>query len=61
MDGENGYIQQLKAVHPYAEKITTFMLNGLFLPDGFIPKIGGEKALAQYQNYKKHLKETNNS
>ena len=60
MDGENGYIQQIQAVHPYSEKITTFMLNGFFLPYGFTPKIGGEKALTQYGEYKKYLQKTNN-
>lgn len=58
MNGENGYIQQIEAVHPYAEKIATFMLNGFFSPKGFEPVIGGERAIEQceyYRSYKNSL------
>jgi len=58
MDGENGYLQQIQAVHPYSEKIVTFMLNGFFLPEGFVPAIGGERAAVQYNIYSEYLQET---
>ena len=55
MDGENGYIQQLQAVHPYAEKITTFMLNGFFSPKGFTPMLGGERAVEHCEKYRDYM------
>ena len=59
MNGENGYIQQIEAVHPYVEKIGTFMLNGFFSPEGFEPMLGGKRAVEQcecYRSYKNSLK-----
>ena len=55
IDGENGYIQQLEAVFPYAEKTVTFMLNGFFLPRGYIPAIGGALAEEQCENYRAYM------
>ena len=59
-DGEEGFVQQMEAVRPYAEKIMTFMLAGLFLPEGFTPRAGGElaeKQMKDYMNYVKQFKE----
>ncbi len=61
MSGENGYIQQIEAAFPYTEKIVTFMLNGFFLPEGFVPDIGGKRAAAQYNIYREYLQKTRKS
>lgn len=55
-DGENGYVQQLKACFPYVEKIITFMFNGFFAPTNYKPIIGGQKAVLQYENYVSYRK-----
>ncbi len=61
MDGEEGFVQQLETVRPYAEKIMAFMLTGLFLPEGFTPPAGGaaaEKQFREYVNYAKTFQQT---
>lgn len=55
MSGENGYIQQIKAVYPYSEKVTTFMLNGFFSPKGFSPILGGPRAVEQCEGYRAYM------
>jgi len=57
MDGEAGFIQQMQTVRPYVEKIMNFMFSGFFTPTGFVPKIGGEAAVKQYEDYMKYYKE----
>lgn len=54
MDGEAGFVQQMQAVRPYAEKIMNFMYSGFFTPEDFTPRIGGDKAVAQYQDYMRY-------
>lgn len=51
MDGEEGFIQQMETVRPYAEKIMAFMLTGLFLPQDFTPPAGGPPAEKQFREY----------
>jgi hypothetical protein len=51
MDGENGYIQQIQAACPHVEKVITFMFNGFFTPTDFLPHIGGDTAVKQYEDY----------
>lgn len=55
MNGENGYIQQIQAVSPYSEKVTTFMLNGFFTPENFSPMLGGKPAVEQFTTYRNYL------
>ena len=55
MDGEAGFIQQIETVRPYAEKIMTFMLSGLFNPPGLFPCPGGEKTINQYCTYAEYF------
>ena len=54
MDGEAGFIQQMQTVRPYVEKIMTFMFSGFFTPTGFEPKVGGDAAVKQYEDYMKY-------
>gem|GEM_PF-1324408 len=54
MDGENGFIQQIRAVHPVVEKVITFGFNGFFTPPGFNPCMGGSAAVKQFNDYKKY-------
>lgn len=57
MNGEAGFVQQMQTVRPYVEKIMNFMFSGFFAPTGFIPKIGGDAAVKQYEDYMKYYKE----
>lgn len=56
MDGKEGFIQQMQAVRPYTEKIMTFMFSGFFCPHDFEPKMGGDAAVKQYEDYVKYAK-----
>lgn len=53
MDGEAGFLQQMQTVRHYVEKIMCFMFNGFFTPPGFEPKIGGDAAVKQFEEYVK--------
>lgn len=59
MVGEQGFDKQIKAAHPYVEKIMTFMLSGFFCPPGFTPVCGGEAAVKQYEEYVKYMNSVN--
>ena len=54
-DGEEGYLQQLRAVEPYAEKRMTFMLSGFFTPPDAPGLPGGAAAVSQYEHYLNYL------
>lgn len=55
MDGEIGFVQQIQTVRPYVEKIMNFAYTGFFTPSGFVPKVGGDAAVKQFEDYKKYM------
>lgn len=55
MDGECGFIQQIQTVRPYVEKIMNFAYTGFFTPPGFLPKVGSDAAVKQFEEYKKYM------
>lgn len=56
MDGESGFVQQIETVRPFVEKIMNFAYTGFFAPPGFAPKLGGDAAVKQYEEYQKYYK-----
>lgn len=54
MDGEIGFIQQIQTVRPYVEKIMSFAYTGFFTPPGFFPKVGGDAAVKQFEEYSQY-------
>lgn len=51
MWGEEGFIKQIETVRPYVEKIMNFAYTGFFTPVGFSPKVGGDAAVKQFEEY----------
>lgn len=53
MFGDDSFIGQMKAVEDYSEKTVAFMFNGFFTPQDFEPKVGGEAAVKQFEDYQR--------
>ncbi len=58
MNGENGFLSQIKTVRPYVEKILNFAYTGFFTPPDFAIKAGGDLAVKQFEEYRKYYDET---